>query len=158
MDLLQDMEAADFETRALASWEAGRAHWGLGETEAADSLLDLSLGLYREEDGEEGQAFAEMQSRYWALRGDREQSMEWFKEAIRGAGGARRGSSGIRSWTSYGTIRTTNGGRSRSGWSLGAEGPESPENPQIPFPGFPCHLRTHSAFCWQDPNEQLLWG
>ncbi|MGW8265514.1 MAG: tetratricopeptide repeat protein, partial [Longimicrobiales bacterium] len=73
----------DLDLRYLGTWETGRARFGLGEVAAADSLFGLALDLVREDEGKEGPRFAEAQAGVWALKGDRDRSLEWFKEAIR---------------------------------------------------------------------------
>jgi non-specific serine/threonine protein kinase/serine/threonine-protein kinase len=64
-------------------WEEARARLGLGEQAAADSLFQEAFAVLRETHGEESDAYAEMLARFWALKGDQAQSLDWFKESLR---------------------------------------------------------------------------
>jgi non-specific serine/threonine protein kinase/serine/threonine-protein kinase len=64
-------------------WEEARIRLGMGDRAAADSLFHAALELFGQRNGEESDVFAEMQARFWAMKGDQAQSLEWFKESLR---------------------------------------------------------------------------
>jgi len=67
----------------VVSWEEARALRGLGRMAAADSVFHRVIDLVREREGEESSSYAQWTSRFWAQKGDRTQSMEWFAETVR---------------------------------------------------------------------------
>ena len=81
--LAEEARETDKELLWHTYWEEARARLGLGEVAASDSLFDLALGIVEERNGLESGDYAELLARRWAVKGDRAQSMEWFRETIR---------------------------------------------------------------------------